>query len=438
MSRPFDREIARLAVPALVTLLAEPTYLLIDTAVVGHLGTAPLGGLAVASSILLTLTSLCIFLAYGTTAAVSRLLGAGDRRGAADDAVQGLWLAVLVGVVVAAVVGLAADPLIGVLGATGETAAQARIYLRISVFGLPMLLVTFAGTGYLRGRQLTRSPMVIALGSTVVNIVLDLVLIPGLGYGIGASALGTVVAQVIGGAAYLVVVGRAAAADGARFRPRWAEQRRLVRVGASLAVRTAALRASLLVLTAVATRIGPIELAAHQIVFEVWGFLALALDALAIAGQAMVGRRLGAGDGGEARLAANRLLRLGLAGSVGTGLLVVATIPFLPALFSPDGDVQHLVRFLLVVVALLQPVAAVAFVLDGILIGAGDQRFLAWAMVVAAVVFAAAIAPVLPLGLGIGWVWVAFAALMAARVVMLGRRYRGDGWIVLGDRADAA
>src|SRR5699024_3819791 len=307
MNRSFDREIARLAVPALVTLLAEPTYLLVDTAVVGHLGTDALGGLAVASTILLTLTSLCIFLAYGTTAAVSRLLGAGDERGAADDAIQGLWRAVGVGVILGLVVGVGVEPLVRLFVAEQAAAEAAHIYLRISVFGLPFLLVTFAGTGYLRGKQLTTSPMVIALVTAALNIVGDIVLIPVLGFGIGASALATVLAQAIGGVAFIVIVGRTAVGHGAGIRPRWSEQRRLIRVGRDLAVRTAALRASLLILTAVAARIGSTSLAAHQVAFEVWSFLAMGLDALAIAGQAMIGRRLGARDPVEARRAGDRL-----------------------------------------------------------------------------------------------------------------------------------
>jgi putative MATE family efflux protein len=432
VAHPFDREIARLALPALVTLLAEPTYLLVDTAIVGHLGTEALGAVAVASTLLLTVASLCIFLAYGTTAAVARLLGAGDRRGAADDAVQGLWLALGVGVVLGALLAAGADPLVRALGADGTTAELARLYLRISAVGLPFLLLTFAGSGYLRGIQRTTPPMVIALVGAAINVGLDLLLIPGLGYGVGASAVGTVVAQVATGGAFVVVVGRAAAGEGATFVPRWRAQRRLIRVGADLAVRTAALRASLLLLTAVAARIGTAELAAHQIAFEIWNFLALGLDSFAIAGQAMIGLRLGRGDAEEARAVGRRLLVLGGCASVGTGLLVLALIPVLPGVFTPDADVADLVGFLLVWVAVLQPIAAMAWVLDGILIGAGDQRFLAMAMVLAAVVFALAAAPILPLGLGVGWLWAAYGTLLVARVVLLGLRYRGARWVRTG------
>lgn len=437
MPRPLDREIARLALPALVMLLAEPSYLLVDTAVVGHLGTDQLGALAVASTILLTVSSLCIFLAYGTTASVARLLGAGDRRGAADDAVQGLWLATGAGIVLAVVVVTATDPLVQFIGAEGPASAYAATYLRISAVGLPALLIMFAGTGYLRGLQHTRAPMVIAVATALLNVALDLLLIPGLGYGIGASALATVIAQVLGAAAYVVLVLRGAAAEGARVRPLWLEQRRLVRVGVDLAVRTSALRLSLVLITLVASRIGPAELAAHQVAFEIWAFLAMGHDALAIAAQSMIGLRLGAGDRVAARAVGVRLIQIGLLASVVTAALVAALIPVLPGVFTSDPEVIALIGFLLVWVAVLQPLAASAFVLDGILIGAGDQRFLAWAMLGAAAVFAVALAPLLPLGLGIGWVWAAFGVLMAARVVALGIRFRGDRWLTTGARAGA-
>ncbi|QXC62771.1 MATE family efflux transporter [Aquihabitans sp. G128] len=430
--RRYDREILRLAGPAFVTLLAEPIYLLADTAVVGHLGTAQLGGLAVASSILLTSYSLCIFLAYGTTAAVARLLGAGDRPAAARQAVQGLWLGGGVGVALAALLALAGRPLIAALGAEGAVASNAFDYLRLSLAGLPFLLLTLAGTGYLRGIQDTRTPLLVAIGTAVLNLALELVLVVGLDQGIGASAVGTVAAQVVGGLVYVRAVGRAAQADGVGLAPDLAAQRRLLRVGADLVVRTAALRGSLVALTAVATRIGRVDVAAHQIVFEVWNLLAMGLDALAIAGQAMVGRLLGAGDPIGARAASKRLLVLGVAGGAVAAAAVVVVSPVLPRLFSPDPDVVHLAGFLLLWVAALQPLGAVAFVLDGVLIGAGDQRFLARAMALAAAGLAVAVAPVLPLGLGIGWVWAAFAVLMAIRAASLLARFRGDRWLRVG------
>ncbi len=430
--RGFDREIWRLAGPAFVTLLAEPLYLLADTAVVGHLGTPQLGGLAVASAVLLSSYSLCIFLAYGTTAAVARLLGAGDRRAAANHAVQGLWLGASVGVVLALVLAVAGSPLVHALGATGAVATNALIYLRISLVGLPFLLLMLAGTGYLRGLQDTRTPLLVAIGTAILNLGLELFLVLGLDQGIGASALGTVIAQVVGGLVYVYAVRNGARANGIRMAPDFAAQRRLLRVGADLVIRTAALRGSLVALIAVATRIGRVDVAAHQIAFEVWNLLAMALDSLAIAGQAMIGRLLGAGDASGARAAATRLLVVGLAGSVILGMGLALVSPVLPQVFSPDPAVAQLAGFLLLWVAVLQPLCAVAFVLDGVLIGAGDQRFLARAMVLAALALLVAIAPILPLGLGIGWVWAAFGALMVVRTVTLLLRFRTDRWLVTG------
>jgi putative MATE family efflux protein len=429
---PHDREILRLAVPALGALIAEPLYVLADTAVVGHIGTAELGGLAVASSVLLTGYAVFIFLAYGTTGAVGRLIGAGDRREAAHQAVQSLWLALLISAALVPAGLLGAGWLVRALGARGAIATNGELYLRVSLLGVPALLLMLAGTGYLRGRQDTRTPLVVALASNVVNLALELLLIYGLGYGIGASALATVLAQ--GGAAqgYELYVAREARGEGAGLRPDRAALAGLGRAGAALLVRTAALRGSLTAATAVAAHMGAVELAAHQIAFELWNFLALALDAIAIAGQAMMGRALGAGAAGEARAVSKRMVELGVGAGIGFGLLVLATRPLLPHLFSNDRAVVALAGFVLVWVAVLQPVNAVAFVLDGVLIGAGDLRYLAWAMAGAAAVFGAAATAVYALDLGIGWLWAAMGAFMVARCVGLWLRFRSESWLVTG------
>ena len=429
---PYDREIARLAIPAFGALVAEPLYVLTDTAIVGHLGTPQLGGLAVASTILLTLHSVFIFLAYGTTAAVSRLLGAGDDREAAHQAVQSLWLGGLIGVVLVAVGFVASDVLVSAMGATGDVKANALVYLRISLLGVPALLLVMAGTGYLRGLQDTRTPLVIAVGTGALNLVLEVVFVYGFDRGIGASALTTVAAQWVAAGIYLQRVGRAGAGQDVDFRPHPASLRRLGAVGRDLLVRTIALRASLVVATAVATRMGTVEVAAHQIAFELWSFLAMALDAIAIAGQALVGRALGAGDGRSARGAGRRMIEWGVVFGVVVGVAVLAVRTVLPHLFTDDPEVIALAAFVLLWLAVLQPVNAVAFVLDGILIGAGDMRFLAWAMVGAAAVFVPAAIAVSATGAGIGWLWASLGLLMTTRVVTLGARFAGDRWIVLG------
>lgn len=427
-----DREIARLAVPALGALVAEPLYVLADTAVVGNIGTDELAGLAVASSALLTGYAIFIFLAYGTTAAVSRLLGAGKEDEAATQAVQGLWLATVIGVVVAGVVVALADPIVTILGADGAVETNALVYLRISALGIPAQLLTFAGTGYLRGLQDTRTPLLVAVGAATANLVIELVLINGLGFGIGASALSTVTAQVGGALVYLRLITTATSRLGAALRPDWRAVRRLGRTGWDLLVRTLALRGSLTLFTAIAARIGAVEVGAHEVAFAVWSLLALALDAIAIAGQAMIGRFLGAGDTATAREVGRRMLQLGVVAGAIVGAVVLLTRPFVPDVFSGDQDVVSLAGFLLLFVAFLQPVNGAVFVLDGLLIGAGDMAFLAKAMVGAALAVVPLAVYVSVAGLGIGWVWGAITVLMVARLVVLAVRWRSGDWAVVG------
>ena len=430
--KAVDREILALAVPAFGSLVAEPMYLLVDTAIVGHLGVAPLGGLAVASTILLTGYALFIFLAYGTTGTVARLIGAGDMRSAMHQSVQSMWLALLLAAGLMVLGWVFADPLVRALGARGEVRVAALLYLRVSLLGLPALLVTLAGTGYLRGRQDTRTPLAVAVGANVVNLVLEVVLIYGLGYGVGASALATVVAQTGGALVFAVAVFRGARSLDVGLRPDVGALRSLALVARDLVVRTAALRAALTLATAVAARIGTTDLAAHQVAFQVWNFFALALDAVAIAAQALVGRFLGAGLGDRAREVSRRMIQWGVVVGVVFGVVAVAGVPVLPALFSADPEVRRLTGYLLVWVAVMQPVNAVAFVLDGVLIGAGDVRFLAWAMVADAAVFGVAAGFVLALDLGIGWLWAALALFMAARAATLYARWQRPHWQVEG------
>jgi putative MATE family efflux protein len=434
LSSPYDREILRLAVPAFGALVAEPLYVLADTAVVGHLGTDQLAGLAVATAILLSGYSIFIFLAYGTTAAVSRLIGAGDEREAAHQAVQSMWLAAAIGVVVGVAGLVLSAPLVRVFGAEGAVADNALVYLRISLLGVPAMLVSLAGTGYLRGRQDTRTPLLVAVASAMFNLVFELVLIYGLGFGIGASALSTVVAQTGAGIVYAAWVVRAVRTYRVELRPHVASIGRLAAFGRDLLVRTIALRVTISVATAVATRIGTDDVAAHEVAFAVWSALALGLDAIAIAGQAMTGHRLGAARPEEARDAGRRMIELGVVLGIGFGLLVVALRPVLPRVFSDDPAVIALAGFLLWWVAALQPMNAVVFVLDGVLIGAGDMAFLARAMILATCVFTAGAAAVLALGLGIGWLWAAIAAWMLARLVTLTVRFALGRWVVTGAR----
>ena len=315
-----DRQILALAVPALGALVAEPLFVLVDSAVVGHLGTAPLAGLALASTILITVIGLCVFLAYATTAAVARRLGSGDRTGALQLGVDGMWLALGLGVVLAVATWLTAPWLVDALGATDEVATQAVTYLRWSAPGLPGMLLVLASTGALRGLLDTRTPLVVASIGAVVNAILNIVLVYGVGMGIAGSGLGTAITQVAMGIALSIVVVRGARRVGAALRPAVGGILANARAGVPLFVRTLSLRLAILLTVVVATSLGPVPLAAHQVVGAVWGLAAFALDALAIAAQALVGHALGASDVALVRA----LLRRSLQWGVGAGAVLGA------------------------------------------------------------------------------------------------------------------
>ena len=427
-----DRELLRLAVPAVGALVAEPLYLLADTAVVGHLGTSPLAGLAVASGVLLFAYGMCIFLAYGTTASVARLTGAGRPELAAAQAVQGLWLAASLGVALAVLGTWFGQRLLGLLGAEGTVLDQAGTYLRISLLGAPAMLVMLAGVGYLRGRRDTVRPLWVAVGTAALNLILEVVLIYGFGLGIGASAAATVGAQWIGAGCYLAWIGSEVRCYEVSLGPDWSALRRLALVSTDLMVRNLSLGGTFLVGTSVAARIGAAPVAAHQVAFHLWMTLALTMDGLAIAAQAMVGTALGAGDGDGARRIGRRTIVWSVGVGITLGLALLLARDSVSGLFSNDPAVVGLAGFLLLHVGLMAPLSGVAFALDGILIGAGDQRFMARAMTASALVATAAMAAGRLADLGIGWLWAAIWVFVAGRSVILGARFRGNHWVVLG------
>jgi len=427
-----DREILRLALPALGALTAEPLYVLADTAVVGHLGTPQLGGLALASSLILIAYAVFIFLAYGTTAAVARLLGAGEHKQAAHQAVQSIWLAALVGVVISVVGLLLAEPLVDMMGGEGDVRAFALTYFRISMAGVPPMLMGLAGVGYLRGLQDTKRPFIVAIVTAVFNLVVELVLIYGLDYGVGASALSTVFAHWISAGIFCWWIANAVAEHGVSLLPDRRTITKLAGAGFDLLMRTTAMRGGLLVTLAVAARIGTDDLAAHEISFQIWSVLALSLDAVAIAAQAMIGRALGSGEADVARRLGRRMIQWGWWAGVLLGAIVLVTSPLIPSIFSDDPAVTALTAFLLIHVALWQPLNGIVFALDGILIGAGDLRFLAYAMWVASMVLVAGAFSVLWLDLGIGWLWGAIGAWMLVRAATLTWRFATESWQITG------
>ncbi len=430
---PHDREIWRLALPAFGALAAEPLYVLVDTAIVGQLGTRQLAGLAIAGSVLTSAFALFNFLAYSTTAAVARRLGAGDRRVAAELGVDGIWLALGLGIAVM-VVGLVASAwIVEAMGASANVQPFALDYLRISLLGAPALLVTLAGTGYLRGMQDTRTTLYIAVGAAVLNLALEVLFVYGFDWGIAGSAWGTVIAQVVAASAFVTIVVRSVRRESASVRATAAGMRQTAVVGGPLIVRTASLLLVFLAMTNLTARISDDAVAANQIAFGMFLFLALSLDALAIAGQAMVGRFLGATDATDARAAARRMIEWGIVIGVAFGVILAIARPWLAPLFSDDPGVRDLAGQLLLVVAVLQPLNAVVFVLDGVLIGAGDQRFLALAMVAATfAVFAPAALLVTLAGGGVVALWGALALWVVARAVGVVGRYLGPSWQVTG------
>ncbi|MGW7431243.1 MATE family efflux transporter [Streptomyces sp. NPDC054861] len=430
--RRHDREIISLAVPAFGALVAEPLFLMVDSAIVGHLGTPQLAGLAIAAALLSTAVSVFVFLAYATTAAVARRVGAGDLPAAIRQGMDGIWLALLLGAAVVAIALPTAPWLVGLFGASDTATPYAVTYLRISSLGIPAMLVVLAATGVLRGLQNTRTPLYVAIAGFAANAVLNVGLVYGAGLGIAGSAWGTVIAQCGMSAAYLVVVVRGARRHGASLRPDAAGIRASAQAGAPLLVRTLSLRGVLLIATAVAARLGDADVAAHQIILSLWSLTAFALDAIAIAGQAIIGRYLGAGDAEGARQVCRRMVQWGIASGVVLGALIVVARPVFVPLFTGDTTVQDTLLPALLVVALSQPICGVVFVLDGVLMGAGDGPYLAWAMLLTLAVFAPVALLIPTLGGGLTALWWAMTLMMTVRLVTLWGRSRSGRWIVTG------
>lgn len=380
--RAIDRRILALAVPALGALVAEPLFLATDTAMVGHLGVDELASLGIASTVLQTVIGLLVFLAYATTPAVARMLGTGDRAGAVRAGFDGIWLALALGVVLAAAGSVLAQPLAAAFGATAPVTALATLYLAISSLGIPAMLAVIAATGLFRGLQDTRTPLVIAVAGFSANVVLNALLIYGAGWDVAGSAAGTVLAQWGMAVACLVIAARHARSAGAGIRPRLPGVATAARAGGWMLLRTVTLRVALVATIVAATGLGTVTLASTQVIFQLTFLFALALDAFAIAAQAMIGFDLGAGTPGEVRATVRRLIVWGVGSGLAFGVVLAVAAPWLGFVFSSDAAVTSAVPAGAWVVAATQPLAALVFVLDGVLIGAGDGRYLAIAGVV--------------------------------------------------------
>jgi len=427
---PYDREIFRLALPALGALAAEPLYLLVDTAIVDHLGRAQLAALGIAFTILGGVFAIFNFLQYGTTAQVARAGGAGEKATARQLGAQAVWLSLAFGVAVSVLIALLAQPLVALMGGEGRTADYAVTYLQIAAVGFPAAFIALGGQGYLRGVADLRTPLVILIAGNVVNVVLEVWLVYGLDRGIEGSAWGTAFAQLGMGAAFVVVILRRLAPGESRVRPALA--RRVLSLGKWIFIRTTALMGSIVLAGAVATRFGDASIAAHQIAFQLWVFLALVLDSVAIAGQIMVGRELGAGRREEAYGAGERMIWLSVALGGAFAVVLLALTSVLPRAFTGDASVLDQTALLWPPFALMQPLNGAVFALDGILIGASDGPFLAGSMVAAFVACAVVLAAALAGDWGIRGVWAALVVLILVRLTLMGTRFRRGQWLVTG------
>lgn len=435
--RAIDRRIAGLAIPALGALIVEPMLLTLDAVFIGHLGAAPLAGLAIASAILQTAVGLMIFLAYSTTPMVARRRGAGNLRGAVQAGIDGLWLALGIGVVVGTALWLVSAPIVRVFGADAATTEQALAYLTVSCLGIPAMLLVFAATGLLRGLQDTRTPLYVATIGFSANALLNWWFIYGLGWGIAGSAWGTVVAQWGMVVVYVAVIARHARRAQASWLPQRDGLSQAGRSGGWLFIRTLGLRAAFLATVFAATSHGTEATAAYQVVFTLFSTAAFALDALAIAAQALIGDALGSRNAEQARRVVARTILWGLVSGAAIGAVLALGSPLIGRAFTSDPGVLALLPPALIVLGISLPLGGFVFVLDGVLMGAGDARYLAWTSMVNLAVYL----PVL--WLATRFVPTGTAALVAivasfmivfmlARATTLGIRAKNGKWVVLG------
>jgi len=430
---PYDREIIRIGVPALGALAAGPLVSLVDTAFIGRLGAEALASVAIASAVFVAVFAVFNVFEYAVTPLIAQSIGAGDRSDAGRFTVAALSISVVAGVVAAAGLMLFAEPLLGLFGATTGVLEGAVTYVTIRALGIPALLVVLVGHGAFRGYQDTRTPLVVTLGLNIVNLVLDPLLIFGAGWGIAGAAWATVAAQWTGAIWFSVLFFWTRRRSlGIEFgRPARRAVGSLFRAATPMVLRNASLLASLTAATMVAARVGTVPVAAHQIAVQLWIFMALVIDALAIAGQAIVGRQIGADAPQTARAIADRLLALGVLFGVALAAGIGILSPWLGSWFTSDAAVVAAFAMILPVLAIMQPINGLVFVWDGIAIGAAAFPFLAGSTLAASAAAIGVLAAVIPMGWGLGGVWAGIVTLMAVRAVTLwwwyGHRFGATG-----------
>ena len=427
----MGREILMLALPALGVLAANPLYLLLDTAVVGRLGTAELAALAAGAAIQSTVTTQLTFLSYGTTARSSRFFGAGRRDKAVAEGVQATWVALGVGTLLALIVGLFAQPLAQALANDYETSVRAAQWMRVSVFAVPLTLAIMAGNGWMRGVQNTKLPFYLTLCGLIPGAILLPILVGR--FGLVGSAIANVIGMGITALLFVVVLARENARYGGSWAPRWSVIKRQLVLGRDLILRSLSFQVSLLAAAAIAGRIGVVALAAHQLMLQLWNFLTLVLDSLAIAAQTLTGSALGRGGAQQARAVGLKVLKYSMVFAVAlSAVFAVLAVP-IQTLFTSDPDVVDTLRvpwFLLIGMIL---VGGAVFALDGVLLGAADAAFLrnltlfsllgvALPIILAAGAF----------GWGLTGIWVGQLAQVVARLIGVVWRFRSMRWAVSG------
>ncbi|MCW4465447.1 MATE family efflux transporter [Glutamicibacter sp. MNS18] len=431
------RQILALAIPALGALIAEPMFLLADTAIIGHLGVSELAGAGLGITVIQTAVGLMIFLAYATTPAVARAIGAGQFAKAMAAGRDGMWLALVLGAVLSLIGLFTAAPLVRVMGAEGQALGFAVDYIMYSLPGLTAMLLVFAATGVLRGMQDTKTPLVVATAGFGLNIVLNFVFVYGFGWSVAGAAAGTSISQWVMAIVYFWLIIPRVRQAGLSLAPSWAGFKATGNIGSWLMLRNATMRIALLATVVVATNAGEVILAAHQLVFTLFSFLAFALDALAIAAQALIGKELGAGDAAKVKELTGVMTRWGIYFGIFTGLFIFALSWIVPVLLSSDVSVHALATPGLWILAVSQPICGVVFVLDGVLMGAGDARYLGLVGLVNLAVYLPMLWAVQALThdpmSAMVWIWLAFAlGFMLARLITLGLRARTDAWMRLG------
>lgn len=427
---PTDREILALAIPALGALIAEPLYVLGDTAIIGHLGTVPLAGLALSGLLLSEVFGFCTFLEYGTTARAARLYGAGQEEEALDVGVQATWLALALGVLLTIGLEIAAAPAMHAMaGGSTPAAAQALQWMRIASLGAPFVLVTAAAQGWMRAFQNTRTPLVVIGLANLVSIALSALLVFGLGLGIRGSAVANVAAQGACGVLFLVILAR----RGVPLRPSPHRIRVQFKAARDLTVRTAAFFVTFTVAASVAARIGNTTLAAHQIGAQIWTFCALFLDSTAIAAQALIGRLLGAGQIDAALQLGRRLLWAGALLGIGFAVVLGAGYAVIPRAFTSDPNVISHAHILWPWLVAMMPLNGWVFALDGILFGAGDLRFMRNVTAVGALLgYLPLTLATAEFGWGLTGIWLGISTFIWIRAAIGYARWRGRRWLVGG------